>query len=581
MKEFDSSKVCVLGYDDKPGLPILDIESAYPKLYRSLRTLFESDFGSPVIYFCARCTQVTNSLLPVDVFMVITPSCLYRASKEGVLNKCIPLDDIKEIIQSNDFWVGLKIPAHHDILVKPISPKDSRDFTEVIVNLKAAKPPRVPISVRTIQSNEVHIKTLLDIKKPKGYKTVLKKVEVRNFSEELEAPSSPFFSPEEERERSMSRLHFDVKKRASLLFKDNPREDSFSPTEEDLTSTSCQDSIEEIEPSSTTTTTSSPAPLQRFFNAIDIEDMGVVSAKDLFNAYRSPLPPGVVPPPRNTDEYFQSILKKIGVAFETGVTYKILQRIVKEFAAPLHVSIFSETPQKSPRKGKSVFEEELSKKLEELQQEIKEVRSHSLSPNDSSNDALSKKVDRLEKELKEARSNSTKSDATFASATECSSPTPVMYSPVSSPVAPIPVHGSGYVYISSPLLKRAGSFPSSPRQREHHSFHTALVLTENFTEQKNVVSGCRSKGIMAQACVTMADALPLLHTAHLLFISVTQMASSSVIATLGSLRNKPNRPLVVCLTPGGVVSDKVRSISDRTVSPAGIPSFIDELRRSG
>eukprot|EP01065_Artemidia_motanka_P019445 TRINITY_DN23105_c0_g1_i1.p1 TRINITY_DN23105_c0_g1~~TRINITY_DN23105_c0_g1_i1.p1 ORF type:complete len:781 (+),score=218.02 TRINITY_DN23105_c0_g1_i1:64-2343(+) len=177
-----------LGYDRDLGLAYLDPTGLPPPVQVSLRALYDTPTGLPVIFFCARCTKVSSSLFPKELVIVISNAALYYCEPSGEIKRCIEMSDITELLQTDDYWVGLRVPSSCDLLIKPRSPRDSRDLTDVLVRLHADVMTRkgrdTPLRVRLIKHKERKIKDLLQVRKPKSYRRgPLRMIETRPEAE--------------------------------------------------------------------------------------------------------------------------------------------------------------------------------------------------------------------------------------------------------------------------------------------------------------------------------------------------------------------------------------------------------------
>eukprot|EP00756_Hemistasia_phaeocysticola_P052312 Hpha_TRINITY_DN27527_c0_g1::TRINITY_DN27527_c0_g1_i1::g.86215::m.86215 len=183
-----SERCEVLGYDQETGLAYLDISRA-PKLVREgLAVYCTVTSGVPVVYFCARCTRVSRSWLPTELVLVITNSAVYHCELSGKVKRSIGLEEITELLHTEDNWVGMRVPSAYDFIVKPRSPKDSRTLTDVLLRLHAQVMERLqkdtPLRLRRVRAGDKPIKQMLKIDKPKGYNRVtVRMIDTRPESE--------------------------------------------------------------------------------------------------------------------------------------------------------------------------------------------------------------------------------------------------------------------------------------------------------------------------------------------------------------------------------------------------------------
>ena len=175
----------VLGCNPTAALAYLDYRSLGVRAQAALRAACDgggiAEGCLPVVHFCGRCTQVSGSLLPNDITLIVTNTAILRLNKEGSISRCIPISDISELIISDDYWVGLKVPAHYDMLIRPAAPKDARDLTDVVCKVRSTLGVDA-LAVRSVKHQQTHIKSLLNMKKPRRYKSPVSVIATEEIS---------------------------------------------------------------------------------------------------------------------------------------------------------------------------------------------------------------------------------------------------------------------------------------------------------------------------------------------------------------------------------------------------------------
>ena len=372
----------IFGYDPVFDLPYLDPKGLGSRLQRNLKSLCTDDLGCPVLFYCGRCTQVTSSLFPSEVVLILTPTAVYKATKDGELKACLPIEDLEEVVLSDDYWCGLKASKHYDLLLKPVSPKESRDLTDALVRLHGATSAGQsnPLRVKRIKHKEKHIKTLLNVKKPKGYKAVMLQIptkpesELRKVSEVRDRYRDSIVaagggagaangggsggaggseSPPPQRAASASPLTLapvtDAEKRRSFTDAKSKGSDSETSSENGRESTTSSvmsaanntyGSLTLSGPRSPTSPTSGPfddatsKQLYRFFQMLpqtgDCRVLGDTFARCVEG---NPPPPPLTAPPGLSPAEYDDLFSRANVDGRAGLSFKQFRSLVKDLAS--------------------------------------------------------------------------------------------------------------------------------------------------------------------------------------------------------------------------------------------------------
>ncbi|KAJ9473686.1 hypothetical protein DIPPA_17158 [Diplonema papillatum] len=176
----------VLGVDRQTQLPFLNPGVLNVAVMASLRKYHAGSAGVPPIFFIARFSELSG-MLPAEVTLLVTDAGLYRASKKCEITRSMPVEDIQELLQSDDQWLGIKGKKGSDLLVKALKgSKDARRLVEVLSAVYKAVCNGAVLPVRPVSQKDCNIKSLLRLQSSKRLSMIMK-VQTRDLASMLEA----------------------------------------------------------------------------------------------------------------------------------------------------------------------------------------------------------------------------------------------------------------------------------------------------------------------------------------------------------------------------------------------------------